>query len=67
MDAQHGGASASPSAKVNAPENVAAKRAGRELTMMAACDEPVAKPDLGARLNSNHARELPRMVGRGPP
>ena len=43
MDAQHGGASASPSAKVTVPDIVAAKRAGRKITMMTAYDAAFAK------------------------
>jgi len=43
MDAQHGGAAASPPAKVTVPDIVAAKHAGRKITMMTAYDAAFAK------------------------
>ena len=42
MDAQYGGVPASPPAKVTVPDIVAAKRAGRKITMMTAYDAAFA-------------------------
>ena len=43
MDAQYGGGTASPPAKVTIPDIQAAKRAGRKITMMTAYDTAFAK------------------------
>ena len=43
MDAQHGGAAASTPAKMTVPDIVAAKHAGRKITMMTAYDAAFAK------------------------